>query len=680
MKIVPRQLLPVLLLCLLCSGLRSQQLLRGVILSVTDRSPVAYASVGLKHITAGTISEKDGSFSLQIPATGLSDTLLISSLGYSTRRVPVTLLLKTNQPILLAEKITVLTPVTVSTVKRQSIITELGSTAFNGGVYEPDTLYAGRTIALLIDPTTSLHRKGFSLPSTLGLARLRIFRNNLAVCRFRIRIIAVDPLSGEPGADLLDQDLIVESTKRKGWLNFDLSPLNVEVDKPFYLCFEQILDSPERSAIAVAYNGFIKRYPERVFTDTILIDGKKQVVKSRLGRGAIDLPGTFIAVSTSRSSKASFKSYERETSFGKWKEVNGIPAATITLVSSGNAYADPGVCDTLLASCKADRYFRDMLDERSIPGLQVTVTRNGANIWSASYGYANLRKQIPVTDSTTFRINSISKSVTALGLMKLVSQRKLNLDSPISEYLGSSPAWRNGVTLRQAAGHLGGFRDYDEDNLADYIRTKHYRSATDALEVFQNDLPLSRPGTAFNYSPFGFNTIGAVIEKVSSQLFIDWIRQEVFIPLGLSSFAPDAAGAEIRNRSRFYDSFGEDNDLGDLSYKYPAGGFIASSHDLSRFGNAILDAALIGTSLRNTMIISQKLPDGTATGYGIGWYTGVDHDGRRIWYHTGDSFSGSSHLLIYPDEKLVISILANSQEGVMVNPQYIGGLFIKKSR
>ena len=151
-------------------------------------------------------------------------------------------------------------------------------------------------------------------------------------------------------------------------------------------------------------------------------------------------------------------------------------------MGQANARNLPPPCkkDTCIAQQRCD----DFMDEHSLTGMQMTVSRKNKIIWSTSLGYADVKNNIPVTDSTRFRIHSISKSLTSLALAKLVSENKLDLDAPIEKYLPDFPKKAYPITVRQLAGHLAGFRDYKEGDLSDYIRTEHYTSATEALKIF----------------------------------------------------------------------------------------------------------------------------------------------------------------------------------------------------
>jgi CubicO group peptidase (beta-lactamase class C family) len=122
---------------------------------------------------------------------------------------------------------------------------------------------------------------------------------------------------------------------------------------------------------------------------------------------------------------------------------------------------------------------------------------------------------------------------------------------------------------------------------------------------------------------------------------------------------------------------GQANDLGDWSYKYSGGGLLSTSEDLVKFGNEILNGKYFDSKEKMILFDPQTTLGNEKTGYGFGWYMGVDKNGHRIWYHSGDSFSSSSHLIIYPDDNLVLAFLTNSQHGAAFDVQNIGELFYK---
>lgn len=670
----------VVLHILLSTAGFGQLIIKGTVLNRATRQPVPYANIGIVHSNIGTLSNPDGSFLILVPEKFRADTLLFSALGFGRKAVPVRFF-RPEKPVVifLPERAIPLNTITVTVKKKRNQAFELGNRTFRGGVLENDTTYAGRSIALLIEPKEPHLKKGFTFPVYLEKANLRIFRNNLKSFRFRIRLNAVDRLTGQPGEDLIQQSIVVESAMKNGWLEFDLSALNYPVSGPFYVTFEQIVDLQDRTDIADGYRKYIQEYPEKLKIDTVEFEGKKEV--RQMLRGGIDLPGTFIGIVDTPAAAERYTSYVRETSFGEWKKVRGIVSATITVstyLDANPKQAPEAPCQGNRPECLAEQLCRDFMDNTGTNGMQICVSVNNQIKWFAALGYADWENKSAVTDSTLFRINSVSKSMTSLALLQLVSERKLDLDAPVQNYVPSFPVKKYPITTRQVAGHLAGFRDYNETDLSDFIRTEHFENATAALRVFANDTLLFKPGTKFGYSTFGWNLLGAVIEGISGENYLDYMAKNLWKPLGLFHTCGDDIHKTRPNRSKFYDGTGEENELGDWSYKYAGGGLLSTANDLVKLGNTLLYGKEPFLTHKTVLFTSQVTADGKETGYGLGWYVGKDKNGHRVWHHAGDSFSSSSHLLVYPDDNLVIAFLANSQDGAAFDLQRIGELFYKK--
>ncbi len=316
-----------------------QQTIQGRIVNSNTQESIPYANIGFTNANVGTISNPDGSFSLYIPANLLNDSLLVSSMGFGSKHIPLQYLLtKKKITIFLDQRIVALTPVIVSTKREKLKTFELGNANFKGGVLQTDTLYAGRSVCLLIENTEANIKKGITFPAFIEKVKLRIYRNNLPSFKYRIRLNEVDPLTKQPGQDLLLKSIVIQSSMKNGWLTFDLADLNMEIDKSFFITFEQILDVEDRTLIANDYRKFLTEHPNKVQFDTVEVDGRKEVRKLLKG-GGIDLSGTFIGIAISKAVGEKYISYVKETSFGDWKKVRGIVAATVTLSN----YPDPSV-------------------------------------------------------------------------------------------------------------------------------------------------------------------------------------------------------------------------------------------------------------------------------------------------------------------------------------------------
>ena len=248
------------------------------------------------------------------------------------------------------------------------------------------------------------------------------------------------------------------------------------------------------------------------------------------------------------------------------------------------------------------------------PGFSVAVGLDGKIIWSEGFGFADLEANKPVTTQTLFRIGSVSKPLTAAGLMVLVEKGKLDLDADIHRYVADFPDKGEAVTTRQLAGHLGGIRHYKGD---EFLLNRPFASVRESLRIFENDPLHSRPGEKFLYSSYGWNLISAVMETAAKQEFLSYMKQAVFDPLGMTSTVPDYAGRDLPLRSRFYELKADGGfkiaPTVDSSYKWAGGGFLSTAEDMVRFGTAHLQPGFLKGESLDALFTPQKTSDGKPT-------------------------------------------------------------------
>src|SRR5438874_1486665 len=154
----------------------------------------------------------------------------------------------------------------------------------------------------------------------------------------------------------------------------------------------------------------------------------------------------------------------------------------------------------------------------AIPSAAIAVAVDDRVVWLDSFGE-------PVQTDTQFRVGSVSKVMTAAALMRLVDAGKIKLDAPVSTFLQDFP--HGEVTVRQLAGHLAGIRHYKG---SEFVNREHFESATASLARFSNDPLIAAPGEKYAYSSYGYNVLGAVIEKVTGKRFDAAMRSLVFDP------------------------------------------------------------------------------------------------------------------------------------------------------
>ena len=351
------------------------------------------------------------------------------------------------------------------------------------------------------------------------------------------------------------------------------------------------------------------------------------------------------------------------------------PLGLVVLLLVGCGQAEPdrrpatGIESPHAAAIDEARALLDsIIGTEAIPGLSVAIGRGFQLIWSEGFGYSDLTHNVMVTPLTKFRIGSVSKPITAAALGTLVEAGALDLDTPVQDYVPSFPEKRWPVTTRQLAGHLGGIRHYR--GLENLSRT-NYPTVLSGIAIFADDSLINEPGTEFAYSSYGWNLISAVVEGASGEDFLDYMDRVVFDPLGMDRTVADWNAPIIADRTRFYvaDSTGQvfNAPYVDNSYKWAGGGFLSTPEDLLVFANAHLEPGYLQAETLETLFTSQRLRNGTETGYGIGWRSATNEHGETIVSHTGGSVGGRTVLTLNRDSGLIVAIVANLSSAPLSN-------------
>lgn len=305
-----------------------------------------------------------------------------------------------------------------------------------------------------------------------------------------------------------------------------------------------------------------------------------------------------------------------------------------------------------IAKKKAKKFLR----KQRIPGMAITVSKNGHIIWSEGFGYAKRKPTVPINPSSTlFRIASISKSITAVMLAKLVDDGIIDLDSSIYNYLPDYPKKEYDFTVRELAGHLAGIRRTTND---EFILNKRM-TITEGLDLFKDDPLLFEPSTQFAYNTFGYVLLSEIMQKAANKDFYTMVRDAVFLPLRLENTTLDASNAIPPNTTHFFRTKRILSHPVANEYKVAGGGFLSTSEDITRFGHELITPTLISKEALLELTTSQRLKNGYKTGYGIGFSVEKTKNDTPKYYHTGGGVGASSILMVFPEEEVVITVLTN---------------------
>jgi CubicO group peptidase (beta-lactamase class C family) len=183
------------------------------------------------------------------------------------------------------------------------------------------------------------------------------------------------------------------------------------------------------------------------------------------------------------------------------------------------------------------------------PGLTIGFIKDNF-VWVKGYGFADLENKVPAKPESAYRLASVTKPMTALAIMQLVDKKKIDLDAEVQTYVPYFPKKQWPVTVRQVLGHIGGISHYK--NSEQELHIKEHKSTREAIAIFQDFDLVAEPGTRYNYSSYGYNLLGAIIESASGMSYGEYMKQNVWGPAGMTDTRMDDPQQVIPNRVRGY--------------------------------------------------------------------------------------------------------------------------------
>ena len=293
----------------------------------------------------------------------------------------------------------------------------------------------------------------------------------------------------------------------------------------------------------------------------------------------------------------------------------------------------------------ADRYLAPYLEMKDFSGV-VFLALEGKVLLSKGYGMSNYEHRVPNTPRTRFHIASISKTFTAAAIVILQKKGLLSFDDKLSKFI---PGYPNGdvIKLEHLLTHSAGIPDYW--NLPDVGKIKMSDLTLEELVAWLKTRPLDfSPGTRNQYSNSGYTLLAYVIEKVSKQPYEEFLREQIFEPLGMKDTGSFFHGPLIHNRASGYDPWIEPDGLINAPYYsgsllIGSGSHYSTAEDLYRWYQAIRDKRFFGL-------------DSFAHPYGWGERK---YFGRRLIEQNGRDPGFACCLSAYLEDDLCVIVLSN---------------------
>ncbi len=293
------------------------------------------------------------------------------------------------------------------------------------------------------------------------------------------------------------------------------------------------------------------------------------------------------------------------------------------------------------------------------PGASLLVVRDGVPLVRRGYGFADLEHRVPASPQTDYRLASVSKQFTATAILLLAQDGRLSLDDRARRWLPSFPPAADAITLRQLLSHQGGLIDYEDIMPADTRVPLRDKDVLDLLA--KTDHLYFDPGTSYRYSNGGYAMLALIVEKASGKPFQDFLRERIFLPLGMThTLAYVAEGPPVPHRAFGYSEEGGHwvrTDQSMTSSVLGDGGIYASIDDMARWDAALYDNRLLSDASRKAAFTPRTPTDDPTVEYGYGWRI----TGETLW-HSGETIGFRNVIVRYPQRHLTVVLLTNRND------------------
>lgn len=294
------------------------------------------------------------------------------------------------------------------------------------------------------------------------------------------------------------------------------------------------------------------------------------------------------------------------------------------------------------------------------PGITILVAKDGKAIYQKALGKSNLELNIPIELNSVFQIGSITKQFTAVSILMLAEQGKLNIEDKIGKYIPEYVEVGKDIRIHHLLNHTSGIKN--KTPLSEKNNVSRMDRSPKELITYFKDEPLEFiPGEKFKYSNAGYILLGQIIEKVSKHSYGEFIQENIFDKIGMTSsyygnmkhIIPNRTTGYIIEQNEFINA-----DYMNLSLAYSAGAILSTTEDLLKWQNALLSNTLLKESSIKQAMTPTILNSGKRIPYGYGFrFSRLSNS--PVIAHTGSTKGFTSIALFLPQENMYITALTN---------------------
>jgi CubicO group peptidase (beta-lactamase class C family) len=319
-----------------------------------------------------------------------------------------------------------------------------------------------------------------------------------------------------------------------------------------------------------------------------------------------------------------------------------------------------------------DEFIGQQMKQQGIIGLSIGIIKNGKVFKAKGYGYANLEYNTPATDSTVYKLASVSKHIVATAIMLLVQEGKLKLTDTITKFFKGAPVSWNKITIRHLLNHTSGLR-----RESPAFQPMVVQPDSVLIKAAYRDSLVFVTGTSWQYCNLGYFMLADIIRQISGQSFSQFMKEKIFNSNKLFNTQTTTLSAVVRGRADGYVRLSGDvvvNAENNITLR-PSGAFLSNITDMLKWemlmqNNQILSKQNWQQMWEDTAKTTSFNRDSTSIYYGYGWSV-TNHLNRKLVFHTGGMQGFRTIYYRFPADKTAIIILTNT-EPVNTMPIAIG--------
>jgi CubicO group peptidase (beta-lactamase class C family) len=293
------------------------------------------------------------------------------------------------------------------------------------------------------------------------------------------------------------------------------------------------------------------------------------------------------------------------------------------------------------------------------PGTVFLATKRGKIIYNKAFGLSNLELQVPMQTDNVFEIGSMTKQFTAVSILMLMEEGKLNLEDSITKFIPDYPTHGHRITIHHLLTHTSGIKSFTSVKGLNAI-AQNEMEPMEVIDFFKDEPMDFAPGAEFKYNNSGYVLLGYIIEKASEMSYEDFVEQRIFKRLGMSSSRYASHSEVVPKRASGYHKKEDYINARHISFSIPyaSGSLMSTVADMFTWEEAIKNHVLLNKETTQLAFTNYTLNNGDPIHYGYGWHVKEMED--MFSYEHGGSIFGFKSMGVYlPQEDIYVIGLSN---------------------